>query len=62
VNSVTAQRAPDGSVSVHFGGCGDGRANCLPITEGWSYAIRLYLPRAEILDGSWTFPEHERIS
>jgi hypothetical protein len=62
VNSVTAQREPDGSVRVHFGGCGDARANCLPITEGWNYAIRLYRPRAEILDGSWTFPEHERIA
>lgn len=62
VNSLTAQRNPDGSVTVHFGGCGAGRPNCVPITEGWNYAIRLYRPRPEILDGSWTFPEHERIS
>jgi hypothetical protein len=30
--------------------------NCLPIMDGWNYTVRLYRPRAEILDGSWTFP------
>jgi hypothetical protein len=24
---------------------------------GWSYLVRLYRPRAEVLDGRWTFPE-----
>jgi hypothetical protein len=24
---------------------------------GWNYIVRLYRPRAEILDGRWTFPE-----
>lgn len=56
VNNLTAQRDPDGSVTVHFGGCGDGRSNCLGIKEGWNYLVRLYRPRPEILDGSWTFP------
>jgi hypothetical protein len=27
--------------------------------EGWNYLVRLYQPRAEILDGSWTFPSIE---
>jgi hypothetical protein len=27
--------------------------------DGWNYAVRLYRPRAEILDGSWTFPPTE---
>lgn len=62
VNSVTAVRDPDGMVSIHLGGCVDDRPNCLPIAEGWNYAIRLYRPRAEIRDGSWTFPEPERIA
>jgi hypothetical protein len=31
--------------------------NCLPITPGWNYMVRLYRPRAEILNGSWHFPE-----
>lgn len=55
-NNISAQPNEDGSYTIHFGGCGDGRVNCIPITEGWNYAIRMYQPRAEILDGSWRFP------
>lgn len=54
VNSVTAQRDPDGSTTVRFGQ-GDA-PNTLPITEGWNYLVRLYQPRPEVLDGTWTFP------
>jgi hypothetical protein len=56
VNNLTATPDDDGSVTVHFGGCGDERPNCLPIMDGWNYLVRLYRPRAEILDGTWTFP------
>ncbi len=56
VNNVTAEREDDGVVTVHFGGCADGRVNCLPITDGWNYVVRLYQPRNEILSGKWTFP------
>jgi hypothetical protein len=59
VNNLTAARDQDGSVTIHFGGCGDGRPNCLPITDGWNYVVRLYRPRAEVLDGTWTFPALE---
>lgn len=59
VNQVTAAKEPDGSVVVHFGGCGDGRPNCLRLVDGWNYTVRLYQPRVEILDGSWTFPTVE---
>ncbi len=59
INNVTAAKEPDGSVVVHFGGCGDGRANCLGLVDGWNYTVRLYQPRAEILDGRWTFPTVE---
>lgn len=55
-NNISAQANEDGSFTIHFGGCDDGRANCIPITPGWNYAIRMYQPRAEILNGSWTFP------
>jgi hypothetical protein len=24
---------------------------------GWNYTVRLYRPRAEILNGTWKFPE-----
>lgn len=54
VNSITAATEPDGSVVVRFG-AGDA-PNTIPIPDGWSYVVRLYRPRAEILDGSWTFP------
>jgi len=60
VNNITAKPNADGSITVHFGGCGDDRPNCLPITDGWNYIIRLYRPRPEILDGSWAaFPSIE---
>ena len=33
--------------------------NHLPIADGWNYAIRMYEPEPEILDGTWTFPTIE---
>jgi hypothetical protein len=59
VNNITATPNSDGTVTVHFGGCSDTRTNCLPIMDGWNYIVRLYRPRAEILDGTWTFPSPE---
>jgi hypothetical protein len=56
VNNVTAERAADGSVTIHFGGNPD-NPNFLPITKGWNYIVRLYQPRQELLDGSYSFPE-----
>ena len=58
-NNVTAKPNDDGSITIHFGDCDDGRVNCLPVSEGWNYAVRMYAPHPEILDGSWTFPEIE---
>ena len=55
-NNVTAKKNDDGSITIHFGG--DPKSvNYLPITKGWNYAVRMYQPRKEILDGSWTFPD-----
>ncbi|SEM44999.1 Protein of unknown function [Gemmobacter aquatilis] len=57
VNGVTGTKDADGSITVQFGGCSsDDQANCIPITEGWNYIVRLYQPRANVLDGSWTLP------
>ena len=56
VNNITATRGADGSVAVKFGGCDGKIANCLPITAGWNYTVRLFRPRKEILDGTWKFP------
>lgn len=54
LNSVTAVKNADGTTTVRFGG-GDA-PNTIPITEGWNYLVRLYRPRAEVRDGTWTFP------
>ena len=56
VNSLTGTPNPDGSFTIHFGGDA-GSVNHLPIAEGWNYTVRLYQPRKEILDGTWTFPQ-----
>ena len=56
VNSITAKKSPDGSVAIQLGGCDGKIPNCLPITPGWNYTVRLFRPRAEILDGTWSFP------
>jgi hypothetical protein len=42
---------------IQFGGCDGTIANCLPIMPGWNSTIRLYRPRADILDAKWTFPQ-----
>lgn len=54
VNNITAATDPDGATTITFGGA-DG-LNLLPITAGWNYLVRLYRPRHQILDGSWSFP------
>ncbi len=56
-NNITAKPNDDGSITIHLGGCDDGRVNCIPITQGWSYAVRMYQPREEIINGSWSFPD-----
>ena len=55
-SNTSATPNDDDSYTIHFGACEDGRINCIPITADWSYTVRLYQPRAEILDGSWVFP------
>jgi len=62
VNSITGKKGSDGSVAVQFGGCDGKIPNCLPITKGWNYTVRLYRPRPEILDGKWKFPEPQPAS
>ena len=44
-------------MTVNLGGCEDAtRVNCVPLTEGWNYVVRLYRPDASVVDGSWIFP------
>lgn len=62
INNITAKKESDGSVTVQFGGCDGKISNCLPIMPGWNYTVRLYRPRAEILNGIWKFPEPQPTS
>jgi len=54
---VSAKKEADGSVTIQFGRCDHSALNCIPITPGWNYWMRLYRLRQEILDGTWKFPE-----
>ncbi len=56
LTSASTQPNRDGSYTVQFGGCRRRGSNCLPISAGWTYSVRLYRPRPEILAGKWTFP------
>ncbi len=44
VNSLSAKKGADGSVTIQFGGCDGTIQNCLPITAGWNYTVRLFRP------------------
>jgi hypothetical protein len=59
-NNITTKRDDDGSVTAQFGGCDGETPNCLPIMPGWNDLVRLYRPRKEILDGTWSFPKRSR--
>ena len=62
LNSITAKKGTDGAVAVQFGGCDGKVPNCLPTVNGWNYMVRLYRPRAEILNGIWKFPEAQPVN
>jgi hypothetical protein len=61
LNNITAKKSADGSIAIQFGSCDGKIANCLPMTPGWNYLVRLYRPRAEVLDGTWRFPEAQPV-
>lgn len=54
-NSVTAKPNADQTVTIHFGGDASAE-NFLPITPGWNYVLRCYLPGWQIIEGNWTPP------
>jgi hypothetical protein len=62
LNNITAKKSTDGSITIQFGGCDGKIANCLPTAAGWNYLVRLYRPRAEILNGKWTFPQAQPVN
>ena len=61
INSITGKKGEDGAITIQFGACTNVTPNCLPVTDGWNYMVRLYRPRQEILDDSWSFPVAEPI-
>lgn len=56
LNNITAKASSDGSYKIQFGNCNKPTVNCLPISAGWNYMVRLYQPQQAILNGSWKFP------
>jgi len=62
LNNLTARKSDDGSIVIQFGGCDATIANCLPITPGWNYTVRLYQPSDKILSGQWSFPEPQPVA
>jgi hypothetical protein len=59
-NNKTAERNADGTVTIQFGG--DAKvSNYLPITEGWNYVIRCYLPGWQMIEGNWMPPAPQPI-
>ncbi len=54
-NGQTAKHNADGTVTIHFGG-DTSATNYLPITDGWNYIVRCYLPGWQIIEGNWTPP------
>lgn len=61
LNNLTAEKNANGSIDIQFGGCDGKIANCLPITPGWNYTVRLYQPAQQILDGQWRFPQPQPV-
>jgi hypothetical protein len=53
---VTATPDGDGSVTIDLYTEDRGYQNHLSVVDGWNYAIRMYRPRAEILEGRWSPP------
>jgi para-nitrobenzyl esterase len=61
LNNITAKPNADGSYTIQFGGCVKDTPNCLVTPAGWSYQVRQYRPRKEIIDGAWKFPEAQPV-
>ncbi|MUL03185.1 DUF1214 domain-containing protein [Aliivibrio fischeri] len=60
-NSLTAKPNDDGSITINFGDCTPDKRNCLPITNGWNYLVRMYEPQAKVISGEWRFPELTKV-
>ena len=61
LNGVTAEHQSDGSVVLNLAPEPDGLQNHLFVMDGWNYALRLYKPRPEVLNKSWSPPTPQRV-
>lgn len=61
LNSITAQADPDGSVTLNLTPQGEGLTNHIYVMDGWNYALRLYKPRPEAIDKTWTPPTPQAV-
>ncbi len=64
INDTTAVRNDDGTVTFTFKReCGATDTNCLDVPAGrFDVAVRYYLPRQQILSGTWRFPRIELVA
>lgn len=60
-NSVTTKADGVGAVTIDLDTQDRGYVNHLYVMEGWNYVLRLYRPRAAVLDGAWQPPSPERV-
>jgi len=56
INSAFAKADKHGSVTIRFGGDSNA-ANFMDTFDGWNFALRMYLPKEEFFNGTWTQPE-----
>ncbi len=56
INSQFAKTEKDGSVIINFGGDAS-QENYMETFKGWTFILRMYLPKDNYLDGSWVRPE-----
>ena len=62
INSITARLDDSGAVTIDLAPADDGFQNHLYVMDGWNYALRLYRPRPEVLDGSWAAPSPDPVT
>lgn len=58
LNNLTATPDEDGGFTIHLGG-DPSKKNFLYTPKGWNYTVRMYLPREEVLNSDWKFPQAE---
>lgn len=61
LNGVTADEEADGSVVLNLAPEEDGLKNHLYVMDCWNYALRLYRPRPEIVNKTWTPPTPQAV-